>query len=126
MPTAPLSPLRKGGKPLQLHRAEPYSTCGVQRAGCSGVAATFKARSGRLPAGRGSARAAEDKEWNKWAEKWRVELPPALEGSPSFAGLDKELASASLNRVVQRSAAGTLRKHFPGWRLWKRFASAHG
>ena len=126
VPTAPLSPLRKGGKPLQLHRAEPYSTCGVQRAGCSGVAGTFKAGSGCLPAGRGSARAAEDKEWNKWAEKWRVELAPALEGSPSFAGLDKELASASLNRVVQRSAASTLRKHFPGWRLWKRFASAHG
>ena len=124
LPAAPLSPLRKGGKPLQLHRAEPYSTCGVQRAG--EVAGTFKARSGCLPAGRGSARAAEDKEWNKWAEKWRVELAPVLEGSPSFAGLDKELASASLSRVLQRSAAGTLRKHFPGWRLWKSFASDHG
>ena len=124
LPAAPLSPLRKGGKPLQLHRAEPYSTCCVQRAG--EVAGTFKARSGCLPAGRGSARAAEDKEWNKWAEKWRVELAPVLEGSPSFAGLDKELASASLSRVLQRSAAGTLRKHFPGWRLWKSFASDHG
>ena len=70
-----------------------------QRAGRSEVAGTFKVRSGCLPAGRGSARAAENKEWSKWAEKWCVELAPVLECSPSFAGLDKELASASLSRV---------------------------
>lgn len=97
LPAAPLSPLRKGGKPLQLHRAEPYSTCCVQRA-CQ--------QAGAPPA------------WQK--------IKNGISGPPSFAGLDKELASASLSRVLQRSAAGTLRKHFPGWRLWKSFASDHG
>ena len=123
LPAAPLSPLRRGGKPLHLHRAEPYSACCLQRAGRSEMARTFKARSGCVPAGRGSARAAEDKEWNKWAEKWRAELEPALDCAPSFAELDTELASASLSRVLQRSA---LRKHLPGWRLRKSFASDHG
>ena len=125
-PVPRLPPLAPGLDSSDSVELQQEAVVWKQRAGRSEVAGTFKARSGCLPAGRGSARAAEDKEWNKWAEKWCVELAPVLECSPSFAGLDKELASASLSRVLQRSAAGTLRKHFPGWRLWKSFASGHG
>ena len=124
-PGSPLSPLRKGAKPLQLHCVGPYPTSCLQRAVRSEVFVPFKPRSGLLPTGNGCARAAEDKEWQKWAAKWSLELSPVLRHSPSFVGLDGELATASLLKILQRSAAGTLRKHFPGWRLWQSFASDH-
>lgn len=119
LPAAFLSPLRKGGKPLQPHRVEPC--CSLQKTGRSEVVGTLQARSGWLSAGMGFSRA-----WNKWADKWRLELTPALECAPSIEGLDKELAIASLMKVLQRSAAGALWKHFPGWRIWQSFASDHG
>ena len=95
-PGSPLSPLRKGGKPLQLHCVGPYPTSCLQRAVRSEVFVPFKPRSGLLPTGNGFARAAEEKEWQKWAAKWSLELSPVLRHSPSFVELDGELATASL------------------------------
>ena len=66
----------------------------------------------------GSAKEAEEQGWRKWADRWLTEL------APSFAALGAS-AAKSLEQVLKGKAAGTLRRHLPGWRHWCDFARCY-
>ena len=72
----------------------------------------------------GSAKEAEEQGWRKWADRWLTELAPCLSSAPSFAALGAS-AAKSLEQVLKGKAAGTLRRHLPGWRRWCDFARCY-
>ena len=66
------------------------------------------------------AKSWEEEQWQALARTWVGYLQPLLNSSPFFQDLG-ELAEGCLIRVLRTKAAGTLRRHLPGFKLWVDF-----
>ena len=66
----------------------------------------------------------KDPELHKWVQRWIEQLASASRASPVFCNLG-DAGPASLECMLSQKAAGTLRKHLPGWKHWVAYATAH-
>ena len=66
----------------------------------------------------------KDLELHKWVQRWIEQLASASRASPVFCNLG-DAGPASLECMLSQKAAGTLRKHLPGWKHWVAYTTAH-
>ena len=131
------------GKPLPMPDCSnrPCGTIGKQIKGANGVEgcrllpampkATAKscaiapaAPPGAIAAVTPARTEGKDPELHKWVQRWIEQLASASRASPVFCDLG-DAGPALLECMLSQKAAGTLRKHLPGWKHWVAYATTH-